>query len=424
MNLPSSSARLRLALFMIMVVGCGPGHYALEEDKPKTAEEKAIAYLKSKGVGFEQIDPKFVRGVKEPYWRAMLGGGPVTKADLESLKQIKDLKHISIHGGHISDDELATIAELKQLTKLDVGDLPKVTDRGIDKIADIASLERLSLGPPQITDRAFKRFGRLRLKRLTLSALPKVTDRGIDYITDIATLEHLTLISLNVTDRAFRRFGRLKKLKSLELAPRHLKGALSVSDEALKFLKPLKQLEELFVRSPRVTDAGCAALTELPALKVLTLLNAKKITDAGCASLAAAPKLKELSLSGAAFGNQGVKALSKSKSLEVLFLGGTGIDDGAMKFIPDFKKLRRLTIWFKITDEGLKHLRKARLTSLNLYYANNEKITDRGLRYLQEMKTLKRLRLDSRGNGITERGLDRLRRARPDLALIIVRYKK
>ena len=105
-------------------------------------------------------------------------------------------------------------------------------------------------------------------------------------------------------------------------------------------------------------------------------------------------------------------------------MGGPGIDDGAMKFIPAFEKLQRLRISFKITDEGLKHLRKARLTSLNLYYANNEKITDRGLRDLQEMKTLKRLRLDSRGNGITEQGLERLRHARPDLALIIVRYKK
>jgi hypothetical protein len=147
------------------------------------------------------------------------------------------------------------------------------------------------------------------------------------------------------------------------------------------------------------------------------------VVDAGCTALAAMPALKELNLSVTNVGNHGVKLLSKSKTLEVLFLGNTHIDDGALKYIPAFENLKRLSISGKITDEGLKHLRKARLTSLDLYSIKikNEKITDRGLRYVQEMKTLKRLKLYMPGTGITEQGLDRLRRARPDLALIIIR---
>jgi hypothetical protein len=68
-----------------------------------------------------------------------------------------------------------------------------------------------------------------------------------------------------------------------------------------------------------------------------------------------------------------------------------------------------------ISDEGLKHLRKSKIT--HLYLGAKNKATDKGLEYLHEMKTLQYLGFSVLSTNFTPEGLRKLQEDLPDLKI-------
>lgn len=302
------------------------------DDAPKKQSEEnaAIEHLKKKGARFQRFE-KILGEPVEPFWSVDLHATRVDDADLLHLKQIKDLKFLALGGNDLTDKGIRAVAELPQLTLLNLINLFEVTDLGLDKIADVGTLERL------------------------------------------------TLNGLNITDRGLKRFGRLHNLKHLDLR------SLPITDEALKVLKTLKQLEELDLSKTKITDLGCAELVDLPALKLLNLEGAAVGND-GVKLLSGSKSLTSLNLSDTKIDDEGLRHISAFEKLDGLSLLRTRISDEGLKHL-QASKLTNLWLAFldndKITDQGLRHLQDMKTLKQLMFQVSGTKATAEGLRRLE-----------------------------------------
>jgi hypothetical protein len=168
----------------------------------------------------------------------------------------------------------------------------------------------------------------------------------------------------------------------------------TASDDDLKYLVPfLKRLPRLtkvsLAHNPRITDAGLAALRDLPNLLGLDL-NYTNIGDPGLEHVKALPRLQELRLSHTRVGNAGVDTIRGLTDLRTLVLSSTRITDPALDTIKGFSMLETLKLC-------------------------STAITDRGLDALKDMKTLRLLTIHN--TNVSDAAIANLKKALPDLII-------
>ena len=167
-------------------------------------------------------------------------------------------------------------------------------------------------------------------------------------------------VSLSADD--YRMIARSKTVQVLDL--RQVKNT---SDDGLKQIAAIRQLEGIIVKGEAVTDAGVQALAKCRALEVISLLFTKKITDAGVKELAALPKLRFLYLMGMTLDGSALEPFAGSKTLESLTLEYVeGLTDDAARRIARLPNLIELKIVpgfgeKKMTTAGIKVIVDARL---------------------------------------------------------------
>jgi hypothetical protein len=362
------------------LLGCATDQERPTSPEPKLSaiERASVDFLKGKGARLTWWDPKVNQKNEsvEPCWFAHLDGdgrAAYSSADLSHLKQLKGLKYLSIQSPNLLNEGL-------------------ITDEGLAVIAELNKIVDLTIG------------GSL------------ISDRGIDKLADILTLEKLTLNRTKLTGEAFKRFGKLHKLK-------HIKFEQTIPDDGLSGLKTLNGLKELDLSETNVTDGDLKTLMALERLERLNLTKTR-ISDAGMAALSNLPSLKWLVLNESAVGNEGLKHLSRSRTLAGLILGKTKVDDDGLAHIPDFKNLTILELGQEpISDKGLSQLRNSKLTDLTLEFNVNQRVTNRGIESLKEIKTLKRIQnIAIEFTKATDEGLRRLQDARPDLEIRTLKH--
>ncbi len=121
---------------------------------------------------------------------------------------------IDLSATNVSDEDLAEIGKLPELTHLHLNDT-NITDSGV---------KHLSAVP--------------RLKQLELSGT-KITDDGMRHILDLTSLEVVKLERCTITDDALETIGRLELLWMLHL------DSTSITDDASKHLVKLRRLRTL-----------------------------------------------------------------------------------------------------------------------------------------------------------------------------------
>jgi imidazolonepropionase-like amidohydrolase len=130
-----------------------------------------------------------------------------------------------------------------------------------------------------------------------------------------------------------------------------------ISNEDLKNLAPLAELETLDLRITPVGDEGMAHLRNLKKLKFLNLFRTN-LSEKGLA------ELRDLT------------------QLETLLIGGTRVTDEGLKHLENFSKLRKVSVFRTgVSDAGLKHFEK--LPSLEVLLIGESKISAEGARRLQ-----------------------------------------
>jgi internalin A len=274
----------------------------------------------------------------------------------------------------------------------------RITDRGIDEIKGMTTLQDLDVVDTKVTNAALAKLKPI--PDLKVFGLPREEVREIpDDPADAAALEEGTLAAAgvniskdNVTDNIHMLWIDPGK-ENRTVWMKHLKGLHSLeelelpagtTDDDLKYVVGLKSLEKLVILGDAYSDEGLKCVGSLTNLKEL-LCGCKRVSSAG------------------------VKHLAPLVNLEFLDLSESPIDDEALRSLAGMKRLKKLGLnSTKITDAGLAHLRP--LSSLYALELMSTSVTDAGLENLRGLKGLSQIR----GAGSREEML-RLKKDLPDL---------
>ncbi len=211
------------------------------------------------------------------------------------LEYQSSLKSIFMKRTQATDEGLSHLRRLTDLEELYMWDASLITDAGVENLKGLVNLRNIHLDKSRMTDVGFRHLaGMKKMKRLVLEN-QSFSDRGLAtvegmneltclsvggsqgipcYITDdglkvVANLENLQTISLGyarVTDEGLKHLSKLKNLKILDLG-----GCESITDEGLRHLAGLDNLEWLVLHTTKVTDQGLEHLAGLQKLKLLGL---------------------------------------------------------------------------------------------------------------------------------------------------------
>ena len=178
----------------------------------------------------------------------------------------------------------------------------------------------------------------------------------------------------------------------------------AVTDDDLRLLRNLTQLQTLNLHRTQVSDVGMEHLESLSRLTTLTVGDTQ-ITDEGLKALTHLDQLQSLGLHGTRVKDQGVALLKSLPRLKSVFLSKSDITDASLTTLNGLTNLELL--WLsetQITDAGLVQLQS--LKKLKSVSLEKSAITDDGLRYLEGLREL--VYLDLRGTKVSAAGLSRL----------------
>lgn len=361
-----------------------------------------------------------------------LGGGAFTNAGLAHVAALPNLEYLLLWGKQFSDAGMTHLASAPALRILNVSHLD-LTNRGVQQIAKIRTLENLSLYDiPGITGAALPYLSELpSLRMLDLSTTSgvktRIDNQSLGYLARCTSLEHLVLpgstedsgleqiaaiphlTTLQLTsggapvlsDRGMIAIGRIGTLKALLVAT-----GMDVTDEGLAAFAGLNRLESLWLlcNSRKPSDGGLAGLSELKNLADLniTVPHGSAMTLTGMGALTRLTSLRKLELSGFNRG-EGQIDLSPFTQLEMLRLGAVdGMRDGDLAGLAGMSRLRTLGIAGG-SDESLAPI--AGLKALEQVSISSVALTDSGLRHLSNLQALAVLSIDG---DFTEAGLSYL----------------
>jgi len=224
----------------------------------------------------------------------------------------------------------------------------------------------------------------------------------------LKSLESLAVAGERVTDSGLTALGKARTLRDLTIgtAVHNVEawnpGDPQITNEGLRSVGRLTELESLRVYSWRITGHGMAHLDGLKHLKLLYLTGCR-VGDDGMRSIGGHMALRELRLDRWVT-RQGLAELARLTSLEKLTVN-LYIQDDDLIPIGRITSLGSLRCgWRDVTDEGLRNMKNmARLQSLDL--SGSPKVTDAGMAYVGQLKGLETLRLNA---GIGDAGVAHL----------------
>lgn len=185
----------------------------------------------------------------------------------------------------------------------------RVDDRAMEVLSGCHALTGLmlfnttvsDLGVMQLAPRSFRTF----LVSEALSTEKRIGDRSVEFLAATSpALQTLVLWYTGVTDDGLRFLGRLRQLESLYL------DGCPIDGSGFPHLGALKRLARLNVAKTNVTDASLEPLTRLPALERLKLTETG-VTDASVATLLRVPSLRVVWHDGSGITSSGSEELRR-----------------------------------------------------------------------------------------------------------------
>ena len=290
--------------------------------------------------------------------------------DLWRVRDFPALRTLSLSDGHagITDDDLAPLAELHDLKRLDISLLP-ITGEGLAQLARRSSLREFSLSYcANVTDAGIATIGNITsLRKLDIRDCPQVSNAGLRELRRLTQLEELHVRFGNrhqIDDGWLDAVAAMPRLRSLAVWFGDRKAG-----DGLRHLADCGRLESLELFGNRgLTDSALAHLPALPMLKRLYLNRCERLTDEGLGVLVRLPKLETLFVSGKSQMSDGaVRHLQEAPALETVIFDPP-LTDAGIELLLACPQLRRLSLinCGAITDEGLPKL--AQLSNLRELY--------------------------------------------------------
>lgn len=364
---------------------------------------------------------------------------PTTDAGMVHVGKITSLKELVLGRG-VGDEGLSHLKNLVNLRWLSVGN-QSISDEGLSHLAALTQMETLYLRDTQVSDAGLVYLKNMaKLKTLSLIGT-RVTEKGLVHLQGLEKLENLELL-FSVNETGLMALSKLPLLKNITV------DGDSLGEEGLSLLSKFKSLEHVYIDNTDKMDAIVKELVNLYGLKELTLgtgltdkglvklkdmkslqaltIGPSQITGRGIAALAAIPSLQVLQLNQATLESKDDwAALGKLSTLQRLSLRHTRseVTDTHVAHLAGLQTLKSLSIdaivikdrkaisSLDVTDKGLGYLSK--LKSLERLILRGAKITDEGIQQLAELPALRWL--DVQGCKVTKKGLERLKKKLPAL---------
>ena len=221
-----------------------------------------------------------------------------------------------------------------------------------------------------------------------------VTDDGLKHLAKLTNLESISLAGTKVTNAGLSGTLELPKLVSLSLV------GCTVTMPMMETLSKLENLEVLSLESAKVGDNELPPLANLPRLKDLNL-SLCPITDNAFKVLGTLRNLEILKVAHTSINGSGMQFMKRKKSetgLRILDAKKTRFGEQGLQFLKGVETLEELDIGqAEVTDrtlalnlKGVTHLKK-----LNLAY---NAISDKGTQVLGGIKSLEELSLHNCGS--------------------------
>jgi hypothetical protein len=118
-----------------------------------------------------------------------------------------------------------------------------------------------------------------------------------------------------------------------------LSGSRQLTDEGVRQLKHMPQLEKLHLHGCRISDKGLEVLRDLPNLREFAM-TWRDITDAGAANLRFCDQLENVELMGSTTGDGTIEALQGKAKLR-RFTTGRLVTDAGLGFLRNFPRLAK-----------------------------------------------------------------------------------
>jgi internalin A len=218
-----------------------------------------------------------------------------------------------------------------------------------------------------------------------------VSDEDLRFLAGLTNLQFLDLEQTKITDACAPHFANLKNLMRINLgAFRVNEDGFGVGDQVLAVLGTLPKLDNIDLRLTKVTDAGMAELAKCQSLQSVSIAGTE-VSDAGLVHLAKLKNLKSLSLGvydeGAKISDEGLKTIGQMSGLRWLGLSGTPITDAGLPYLSGLKNLESLQLdETKVTSAGLAHLKPLQsIVRLRLM----DTVDDEGAKHLAKLNNLK-----------------------------------
>jgi Leucine-rich repeat (LRR) protein len=189
----------------------------------------------------------------------------VTDAGLAHLAALHQLEELNLNGTNVT--AAGVVRFVKGRTRLQRLELVKVPLRDDDlaTLKDLTDLRVLSLRGTLVTDKGTVHLGAFtKLRTLNLSTREGlITDAALPHLKELTELEYLDLDRTGITDAGLGQLKSLRNLRGLQVA------FTTVSDAGLEHLQTLSNLKELNARGTKVTKDGVDKLKQrLPELRV------------------------------------------------------------------------------------------------------------------------------------------------------------
>uniref|UniRef100_A0A673YPN4 Si:ch73-173p19.1 n=1 Tax=Salmo trutta TaxID=8032 RepID=A0A673YPN4_SALTR len=357
---------------------------------------------------------------------------------LRQLRAFTALKHLSlVNSPLITDTGLSVLCSLLKLQHLNLTSCSKLTDSCLQHITGLKSLSFLSLDQTKVSDVGMVLYlqsapssltqlslNQTSVTEATLAALPACVPqlrllsvkhtkvRDVSALAALPSLQTLYLDGTGVREGSLECLAIHSTLSALSLA------GISVADgnHALQIISGLRLTQLTLPGRHSVTDAGLTFLSRLSLLSELDLTDYTHVTDHGVTQLATMTRLKRLSLSNTQVTDMGLPSLCSLQELLELCLDRTAVTSrGVAALVTCLPHLQVLSlastqVGDTVVRRGLVHC--AQLFKLNL---SRTRITDHGLKFLKRMR-LSQVNLE--GSGVTPSGISNLIASCPHITSI------
>lgn len=286
-------------------------------------------------------------------------------------------------------------------TMLKVGELDEQGLKLLRKTLKHMPLDRIQIGQ-NIDVTAMALPAMPDLKELMLGGDKQDTsDAGVVALKGLRNLEYLSLAGDKLTGAGIVKVAQCTSLRGLKIY-----AECPIVEDTFKQLTALKQLEELYLQAPVISNSGLAILAGMPALCKLDLTS-QSLSSEGYTNLCKVRQLAELTV-WYEFTATDAAALAAHPTLQRLSLVQL-VDDATFTNICNCKPLRTLTLECGLNEGGLARLESGlmaigKLENLEVFSLGYGRPPQELYEMLAGMKHLKELYMQD----IPDEGLEKL----------------